>query len=251
MAALVADVTRVENLTEQFGRQRLEEGLGHRAENLVSHLSAENSTSDVRFSSHRGKWLICDGTPANSKHERRASQGIEQHSVSRHLQQRESPQLVSEVCIVNVVGNKRNLKRNQAVKSTRGEKEYILAAKDKFSSVCNAEGDEGFDLSSSSDDELRELFLCKVKPPEMDSDLQEKANSAEVLSAQLTVLARDQGDKADTRRKRNKLYRGSLKKKIKFSRPCLDLEKMEARRLEYLKTDNKKPENIFHPIHQM
>lgn len=252
MAALVADVTRVESLAEQFGRQRLEEGLAHRAESLSSQLSVDNNAPDVKFLPHHSAWLICERAPSKSKQERHTNQGIKQYKTSRnlqHLNDRESPQLVSEVRIVKV-NNKRNFKRTQAVKPSRGEKEYALD-KEKLNTVCNEEG-EGLDLSSSSDDELRELFLCEAKPAEMDSTRLGKAGGAEDDSARPTGLLMDQiSDKSDTRRKRNKICRGSLKKKIKISRPCLDLEKMLARRLEDLKTDNKKPENIFHPIHQM
>lgn len=248
MAALVADVTRVESLTEQLGRHSLDEDLIQRTEkNFVStQISPDNSASDVRISSHLADtWLgVVDRTPINSKYNKREAQGIKQHIVSRKLQPlnlRETPKLVNEVRIVKFVSNKRNLRRNHAVKL---EREYEKdALKTRYGRV-----EEGFDQSSSSDDELRELFLCNAKTPEMDKEMQENSNSAEV-NFRAAGLVEEKVDKADTRRKRNKMCRGSLKKKIKISRPCLDLEKMEARRLDDLKIDNKRPESIFHPIH--
>lgn len=251
MAALVADVTRVESLTEQLGRHSLDEDLIQRTEkNFVStQISPDNSASDVRISSHLADtWLgIVDRTPTNSKYNKRGAQGIKQHIVSRKLQPlnlRETPKLVNEVRIVKFVSNKRNLRRNHAVKLEKDGREYEKdALNTRYGRV-----EEGFDQSSSSDDELRELFLCNTKTTEMDKEMQENSNSAEV-NFRAAGLVEEKVDKADTGRKRNKMCRGSLKKKIKISRPCLDLEKMEARRLDDLKIDNKRPENIFHPIH--
>ena len=252
MAAVVADVTRVDSLTEQFGRQRLEGNFARRTESLGSQLSApDNHTVDVRLASNGSEWIICERPHTISKQENLANQTIKAQRVSRNLQNfdvRESPQFVSEVCIVKVVGNKRNLKRNQTVKPSVSLKKEC--AFDKLNTACN-EQDEALDLSSSSDDELRELFKSKVKPSEQDRALQGKSDGSENYSARKNGLAQDQSDKIDTRRKRHKTSRGSLKKKLKISRPCLDLEKMVERRLEDLKTDGKNPESIFHPIHQM
>lgn len=254
MATLIADVTRVESLAEQFGRQRLEEDLQQvtrRAEILGSQLSPDKA-ANVRLSSHHSAWLICERTPTKSKHESYTNHRIKEQFASRNLQHlngRERPQLVSEVRIVKFVSNKRNLKRNQAVRPSRGEKEFIFD-KDKLNIVSN-ERDEGLDLSSSSEDELRELFGGKAKPSEVESAPQRKAEDTGTFLARPSALDKDQNDKQDTRRKRNKICRGSLKKKVKISRPCLDLEKMLARRVEDLKTDSKDAENIFHPIDQM
>lgn len=248
MTALVADVSRVDNLTEQFGRQRLEEGLAYRAESLGSQLAANNNTSDVRLASHHSAWLICERTPAKGKFERRSNQADKAHSVSRnllHLNDKKSPPHVSEVRIVKVGSNKRNLKRNQVAKPAKEDNGFELV-KDRLKIVLK-EGDGGLDLSSSSDDELRELNSCKVEATE--TNFEGNAESTETLWTRPSGLAKDQGDK-DTRRKRNKNCRGSLKKKFKISRPCLDLEKMLARRVEGTEND-KAPESIFHPIYQM
>lgn len=254
MAALVADLTRVDNLTEQFGRQMLEEGLAYRAESLGSQLAANNNAGDVRFTAHHSAWLICERTPAKpGKFERRTSQANKTHSVSRNLvhlrTDRESPPLVSEVRIVKVGSSKRSLKRNQVEKSSKDENGYELDKKE-FKNIVLKEGDGGFDLSSSSDDELRELYSCKTEPLETNFKTSNAAGCPELLSPTRSPgFAKGQNDK-DTRRKRNKICRGSLKKKFKISRPCLDLEKMLARRVEDMGTD-KIPESIFHPIHQM
>lgn len=252
MATLLADVTRVDNLTEQFGRQRLEDGLAYRAEDLGSQFASNNNASDIRVASHHSAWLFCERMPTKGKLERRSSQvkqASKTHSASRnllHLNDSESPPLVSEVRIVKVGSSKRNLKRNQATKHADEENGFELV-KDRLNIVLK-EGDGGLDLSSSSDDELRELYSCKTET--LETNLERKAESAETLwSPRPSCLAKDQGDK-DTRRKRNKICRGSLKKKFKISRPCLDLEKMLARKVEGTEND-KAPESIFHPIHQM
>lgn len=245
MAALVADVTRINNLTEKFGQQRLEEGFAYSAESyLGSQLATDNNTSEVRFASHHSAWLICERTPAKGKLEKRSKA----HSVSRNLlnlSDRESPPVASEVRIVKVGSGKRNLRRNQAAKSANEENGFELV-KDRLNIVLK-ENDGGLDLSSSSDDELRELNSCKNEA--LETNFEENLESAETLCTRSSSLAKDQGDK-DTRRKRNKICRGSLKKKLKVSRPCLDLEKMLTRRVEETE-NNKTPENIFHPIHQM
>ena len=253
MAAVLADVPRVDSLTEQFGRQLLEDSLAHRTESLGSQLSAaDNHVVDVRLASSRSaEWIICERPHTRSKPRNHANHRIKAQRVScnlQHLDVRESPQLVSEVCIVKVVGNKRNLKRNQTVKPSMSHKKE--SAFDKHSTTCD-ERDEALDLSSSSDDELRELFESKAKPSEQDRALQGKSDGIDNYSAGKNGLARDHSDKIDARRKRYKTSRGSLKKKLKISRPCLDLEKMVERRLEDLKTDGKYPESIFHPIHHM
>ncbi|KAL9969336.1 hypothetical protein ACROYT_G021537 [Oculina patagonica] len=245
MAALVADVSRVDNLTEKFGRQRLEEGLAYRAESLGSQLAANNNTSDVRLASRHSAWLICERTPAKGKLERRSNQAGKTHSVSRnllHLSDSESRPVVSEVRIVKVGSSKRNLKRSQVAKPAKEDDRFELV-KDRLKIVLK-EGDGGLDLSSSSDDELRELNSSKIEATETNFE-----GNAESTKTRQAGLAKDQGDK-DTRRKRNKNCRGSLKKKLKISRPCLDLEKMLARRVESTEND-KAPESIFHPIHQM
>lgn len=245
MAALVADVTRINNLTEKFGRQRLEEGLAYSPEScLGSQLATNNNTSEVRFASHHSAWLICEKTPAKDKLGKRSKA----HSVSRnllHLSDRESPPVVSEVRIVKVGSSKRNLRRNQAARSPNEENGFELV-KDRLNIVLK-ENDGGLDLSSSSDDELRELNSRKNAA--IETNFEENAESAETLCTQSLSSAKEQGDK-DTRRKRNKICRGSLQKKFKVSRPCLDLEKMLTRRVEETE-NNKTPENIFHPIHQM
>ena len=251
MAALVADVTRVDNLTEQFGRQRLEEGLAYRGESLGSQLAKNSDTSDVRLATHRSAWLICKRTPAKGKLEKLSSQASKTHSVSHnllHRNGRESPSLVSEVRIVKVgSGAKRNFKRNHAVIPAKEENGFELIG-DKQNIVLKGAADGGLDLSSSSDDELRDLYSCKTE--ELETNFEGNAESAEVLLTRPPGLAIDQVDK-DTRRKRNKMCRGSLKKKLKTSRrPCLDLEKMLARRVED-REDDQAPESMFHPIHQM
>lgn len=250
MAAIVVDVARVDNLTEQFGRQRLEEGLAYRAESLGSQLATNNNARDVRLASHHSAWLICQRPPAKGKSEKRTSQASKTDGVSRnllHLNDRESPPVVSEVRIVKFGSSKRpSIKRNQAAKPSKEENGYEVD-RGTLNAVFR-EDDGGLDLSSSSDDELRELNSCKTET--LETNFEEKAESAEILSARPPPgLAKDQSDK-DTRRKRNKICRGSLKKKFKISRPCLDLEKMLARRVEDAEND-KTPESIFHPIHQM
>ena len=253
MAAIVADVARVDNLTEKFGRQRLEEGLAYRAESLGSQIATNNNARDIKLASHHSAWLICQSPPAKGKLERRTrtSQASKTHGVSRNLlnlNDRESPPVVSEVRIrVKFGGSKRpNLKRNQAAKPFKEENGYEVD-RGKLNAVLR-EDYGGLDLSSSSDDELRELHSCKTEA--LETSLEGKAESAEVLSAQpLSGLAKDQSEK-DTRRKRNRICRGSLKKKFKISRPCLDLEKMLARRVKDAEND-KTPESIFHPIHHM
>ena len=255
MAAVVADVTRVDSLTEQFGRQRLEDSLARRTESLGSQLSAaaaDNHAVDVRLASNgSAEWIICERPHTKSKFENHANHTIKAQRVGRNLQHldvRESSQLISEVCIVKVVGNKRNLKRNQTVKPSMSRKKEC--AFDKQNTACNKR-EEALDLSSSSDDELRELFKSKFKPSEQDRSLQGKSDGTDNYSARKNGSAQDQSDKIDARRKRYKTSRGSLKKKLKISRPCLDLEKMVERRLEDLQTDEKNPETIFHPIHHM
>lgn len=252
MAAIVADVARVDNLTEQFGRQRLEEGLAYRAESLGSKLATNNNARDVKLAAHHSAWLICQSPPAKGKLERRTSQANKTHSVSRnflHLSDKESCPAVSEVRIVKYGSSKRpNLKRNQAAKPLKKDNEYSVVH-DRCKLNAELRDDYGgFDLSSSSDDELRELNSCKTEA--LETNFEEKAESAEILSVRPPPgLAKDQNEK-DTRRKRNKISRGSLKKKFKISRPCLDLEKMLARRVKDAEND-KTPENIFHPIYQM
>lgn len=247
MAAIVADVARLDNLTEQFGRQRLEEGLAYRAESLASQLATNNNSRDVKLASRHSAWLIW---PAKSNLERRTSQASKMHGVSRnlqHLNDRESPPVVSEVRIVKCGSSKRpNLKRNQAAKHSTEQNGYEVD-RSKLNAILR-EDYGGLDLSSSSDDELQELYSSKTKA--LETNFEGKAESAELLSAQpLPGLAKDQIEK-DTRRKRNKNCRGSLKKKFKISRPCLDLEKMLARRVKDVEND-KTPESIFHPIHQL
>lgn len=238
MAAIVADVARVDNLTEQFGRQRLEEGLAYRAESLGSQLATNNNASDVKLASQHSAWLICQRAPAKNKLERRMGQVSKMHGVSRnllHLNDRESPPVVSEVRIVKFGSSKRpNLKRYQATKPSTEENGYEVD-RSKLNAILR-EDYGGLDLSSSSDDELRELHSCKTEA--LETNFEGKAESVEVLSA---------GEK-DTRRKRNKICKGSLKKKFKISRPCLDLEKMLARKVKDVEND-KTPESIFHPIH--
>ena len=252
MAAIVADVARVDNLTEQFGRQRLEEGLAYRAESLGSKLATNNNARDVKLAAHHSAWLICQSPPAKGKLERRTSQANKTHSVTRnflHLSDKESCSVVSEVRIVKFGSSKRpkyNLKRNQAAKPSKEDNGYVVDRGKLNAELRDDYG--GFDLSSSSDDELRELNSCKTEA--LETNFEGKTESAEILSAPPPPgLAKDQSEK-DTRRKRNKISRGSLKKKFKISRPCLDLEKMLARRVKDAESD-KTPENIFHPIHQM
>ena len=250
MAAIVADVARLDNLTEQFGRQRLEESLAFRAESLGSQLTTNNNARDVKLASHHSAWLICQRAPAKNKLERRTSQASKMHGVSRnllHLNDRESPPVVSEVRIVKCGSSKRpNLKRNQAAKSSMEENGYEVD-RSKLNAILR-EDFGGLDLSSSSDDELRELHSCKTEA--LETNFEGNAESAELPSAQPPPgLAKDQSEK-DTRRKRNKICRGSLKKKFKISRPCLDLEKMLARRVKDAEND-KTPESKFHPIHQL
>ena len=250
MAAVVADVARVDNLTEQFGRQRLEEGLAYRTESFGSQLATNNNARDVKLASHQSAWLICQRTPAKGKLERRRSQASKTHGASPnllHLNDRESPPVVSEVRIVKFGSSKRpNLKRNQAAKLSKEENGYEVDSGNLNAVLREDYG--GLDLSSSSDDELRELHSCKTEA--LETSFERKAESAEVLSARPPPgSTKDQSEK-DTRRKRNKICRGSLKKKFKISRPCLDLEKMLARRVTDAEND-KTPESIFHPIHQM
>lgn len=250
MAAIVADVARVDSLTEQFGRQRLEEGLAYRAESLGSKLATNNNTRDVKLAAHHSAWLICQSPPAKGKLERQTSQANKTHNVTRNflqLSDKKSCPVVSEVRIVKFGSSKRpNLKRNQAAKSSKEDNGYVV---DRCKLNAELRDDYGgFDLSSSSDDELRELNSCKTEA--LETNFEGKAKSAEILSARPPPgLAQDQSEK-DTRRKRNKISRGSLKKKFKISRPCLDLEKMLARRVKDAEND-KIPESIFHPIHQM
>jgi len=248
MAAIVADVARVDNLTEQFGRQRLEEGLAYRDESLATNNNARDV--NVRLGSHHSAWLICQRPPAKGTLERLTSQASRTHGVSSnllHLNGRESPPVVSEVRIVKFGSSKRpNLKRNQAAKPSKEENGYGVDGGKLNAGLREDHG--GLDLSSSSDDELRELTSCKIKA--LQTNFEGKAESAEVLSTRLPpALAKDQSEK-DTRRKRNKVCRGSLKKKFKISRPCLDLEKMLARRVKDAEND-KTLESVFHPIHQM
>lgn len=250
MAALVADVTRVDKLTEQFGRQRLEEGLAYGADSLGSQLAANNNAGDVTFTKHHSAWLICERSPVRGKLERRTGQGNKTHGVSRnlpHLSHRRSPPLVSEVRIIKVGSNKRIIRRTQIANPSKKEDEGELD-KDKLY-VALREGDEGLDLScSSSDDELRELYSYKTEPFETNSE--GNADNGEIHSTRLPGLVKGQSDK-DPRRKRNKFCRGSLKKKIKISRPSLDLEKMLERRVEDMGSGKGPENNIFHPIHQM
>jgi len=253
MAAIVADVARVDNLTEQFGRQRLEEGLAYRAESRSSQLATSNNTRDVnvKLASHHSAWLICQRPPAKGTLERPTSQAGKTHGVSRnllHLNDRESKPVVSEVRIVKFGSSKRpNLKRNQAAKPPKEEDAGYEVDRGKLNAVLREDYGE-LDLSSSSDDELRELNSCKIEA--LQTNFERKAEGAEDNSARLPPgLAKDQSEK-DTRRKRNKICRGSLKKKFKISRPCLDLEKMLERRAKAAEND-KTPESIFHPIHQM
>lgn len=252
MAVAVADVARVDSLTEQFGRQRLENSSVRRSESLASQLSVHDDGVDVQLVPHSGAWIICESRThtKNNRHGRQANHEgkVRQCAVGRNLQDlhiRESPHLVGEVRVVKVVGNKRNYKRFQTVNLPRGEDGY---AHDK--QEPKTEGDkrnEALDLSSSSDDELRELFTSKVKSPALHG----KTDGADNYLVQQSGSAQDLSDKSDSRRKRYKISRGSLKKKIKISRPYLDLEKMEERRLDDLETGGKSPENIFHPIYRM
>ena len=252
MAAIVADVARVDNLTEQFGRQRLEEGLAYRAESLDPQLTANNKARDVKLATHHSAWLICQSSTAKGKLERRTSQASKMHCVSRnllHLNNRELSPVVSEVRIVKFGSSQRpNLKRNQVAKPSNSKHENGYEVdRGKLNDVLSSEDYGELDLSSSSDDELRELHTCKTEALETNFG---KTESAEVLLARPPPgLAKDQSEK-DTRRKRNKICRGTLKKKFKISRPCLDLEKMLARRVNDAQND-KTPDSIFHPIHQM
>ena len=246
MAALVAEVTRVDKLTEKFGRQRIEEGLVYGAEKIGSQLAANNSASDVAFTEHHRAWLICERPRVRGKPERRTGQANKPRVASRnlpHLTHRKSPPLVSEVRIIKVRNSKRGLSQSQNPSEREDESRFD---KDRLY-VTLGGSDEGFDLSSSSDDELREFYSCKTELLEANSD--GNLDVSEKHSIRLPDLVKDQSDK-EARRKRNKIYRGSLKKKLKVSRPSLDLEKMLARRMEDTRSD-KGPENIFHPIHQM
>lgn len=246
MAALVADVTRVDKLTEKFGRQRIEEGFVYGAEKTGSQLAANNNAGDAAFTEQHRAWFICERPPVRGKPERRTGQANKPRGASRNLPRlthRKSPPLVSEVRIIQVRNNKRGISQNQDPSEREDESKLC---KDRFY-ISLRDNDEGFDLSSSSDDELRELHSCKTEFLEANPD--GNLDAAEEHSIRLPDLVKDQSDK-DARRKRNKIYRGSLKKKLKVSRPSLDLEKMLARRMEDMRSD-KGPENIFHPIHQM
>lgn len=249
MATVIADVTRVDSLTEQFGRQRLEDGLARRPENFDSQLSHACTDIDVRFESALpNAWIIRESAPSISKHERHANRENKDRCASRNLQDlfiKSSTQRVSEVRIMKVVSNKRSLKRNlQMIASTsRVEKEFVLDKAKLNLGYKETEEEEqlneAFDLSSSSDEELRDLFArCKER-----AGMFQGEKTCDRLSTMPQA--------GETKRKRNKICRGSLKKKIKISRPCLDLEKMVARRLEDLGTDRKYAENRFHPIHQV
>ena len=254
MAAAVADVARVDSLTEQFGRQRLENSSAHRSENLASQLSVDDDGADVQLAPHSGAWIICERTHTKNKHARRANHWgkVCQCAVGRNLQDlhiKESPHLVSEVRVIKIVGDKRNSKRIETVKLPRGEEGY---AHDKQEpNTEDGKRNEALDLSSSSDDELRELFTSKVKSPEQYTAIHGKEDGADNYLVRQSGLAQGLSDKSDCRRKRYKIGRGSLKKKIKISRPYLDLEKMEERRLEDLEAGGKNPENIFHPIYRI
>ena len=249
MATVVADVTLVERLTEQFRLQRLEERFpSHRAESRGSQVFGLDNNVHVKFgSAHASSWILREKATTRSKHERHTNHGNKAGCASRNVQELfviDSPQQgISEIRIA-----KRNLKRiHQAVNiSSRAEKESAFD-KEKFSTECEeTDYNERDDALSSSDDELRDLFTRDEKLGVTDASMGESVN------VKCNPLLRPTGSDhaSERRRKRCKICRGNLKKKFKVSRPCLDLEKMEARRLKDTDNNGTKPESIFHPIHQ-
>ena len=250
MATVVADVTLVERLTEQFGHQRLEERFSNRrAESRGSQFFGLVNNVHVKFGSvHPSSWILREKATTIGKHTRHTNHGNEAGCASRDVQELfviDSPQQrISEIRVV-----KRNLKRIHEAGniSSRAEKESAFD-KEKFGTKCReTDCNEQDDASSSSDEELRDLFSRDEKLVTTDMSV------GESVYVKCNPLLRPTGsDHASaTRRKRYKICRGNLKKKIKISRPCLDLEKMEARRLKDIDIDGTKRESIFHPIHQV
>ncbi|KAK2570629.1 hypothetical protein P5673_004313 [Acropora cervicornis] len=161
MATVVADVTLVERLTEQFGHQRLEERFSsRRAESRGSQFFGLVNNVHVKFGSvHPSSWILREKATTISKHKRHTNHGNEAGFASRDVQELfliDSPQQrISEIRVV-----KRNLKRIHEAGniSSRAEKESAFD-KEKFSTKCReTDCNEQDDASSSSDEELRDLF---------------------------------------------------------------------------------------------
>ena len=250
MAALVADLGHVESLTEQFGRQRLDQDRFFNAESLRTQFAANNSISELQLSPQPSAWLIYNGTSEKDAHAIDTVRAYKSNREDNELVGSDVSQpLLFQSGVAGYISSKRTIKRSQCFKASQ-EKMQITGIKAEISNTARSERDERIDFSSSSDDELRDLFLFQLKTKHAAEDDRRKESHSELrLTPPQGLTIKDPVQK-DNRRKRYKTCRRTLKKKLKTSRPCLDLEKMLGKRMEDERSE-KKSESFFLPIHQL
>lgn len=255
---MVADVSYLDNLTEKLGRQRLDDGFSHAGAGESLHRT--QPVPDFHLTPRQKALLICKPRDLDFS--------LGKDSSKPGLYSRGFLRLETGACSKSAFVTETSVRRNKLAPMKRfaASKRSFLRCdspditRQTYTSEAAAvsrelDSDSG-NLSSSSDDELRELFIrstnqFKTKPRE--GIKSEKTRSDPALSSAqspgISFSANMDVNEKDNSRKRNKTTRGNLKKRQKFSRPSLNLEKMLAARIGK-ELGNNRPESSFFPIHE-
>ena len=244
---MLAKVPCVESLEEKFSRQKLDDGFRINSDCFGQSLRLKSSVVDCSCpSGSRTVVAICNRASGFSKLERNETPNREDFNSNWLGYRRDSVHLKTDPA--------RNEKDDswilskKILKGSAGQKSFVGNLKDNgvqtshskqfqrrmFKGIVDEDGS-----CSSSDDEVSKFFFCKSnKISAENTSIADKATvplkvfpSVSLRSDHFVTVPLLE-EKEINSRKRIRAKRGSLRKKLKLSRPCLDMDKMLAHRFE-------------------
>lgn len=246
---MLADTGYLENLTESLRRQRIDDSFKGECFGHLRNTVGFQQAVPCRIISSRTKTLVYQ--------EPLRTNSVDKTSTNSHNRKTKLSSMSTEIT-----------KPVQEVKPHKTFKEIsYLKPKAPLPEICSPliqkdlldKPETSLEILSSSEEELRELCSNQNKTFRILNQIPHRVpNTSPGKSLRLTRKAEknctnetnsgfEDNDDKDMSRKRNKTFRGSFKKKMKLSRPSLNMDKMLATRLSLTK-DHISNGNNFYPI---
>ncbi|XP_032235357.1 uncharacterized protein LOC116617066 [Nematostella vectensis] len=237
---MLADVGYIESLSEKLRSQRLDDGI-YKDECFVRHHSAYKSIS--RLPPCMKTVVYCDGSAEINDCEK--TESVLRTRAGLTTEFRALKPRISELAAASSSFNQPRQKDDPVTK--------ILPIKEPRSApnplpeirFLRKRNDEGIEFSSSSEEELRELFLRASSMKRTAVGKIHRPIAPLELCQRKTQLGFNECE-TESVRKRCKSTRGNLKKKLRISRPSLNMDKMMATKLY----KGKKEKKDFLPIRE-
>lgn len=241
---MLAKTPCIKNLEEKFSRQTLDDGFSINCDCFARSLRLKSSVVDCSCQARRRTLLICNGGNGVSQLGRNTLLGKDDFNSKCFEYKPDHLRLKADDAQSEKNDgwdlSKKILKRNTDEKNLQFDGGHSSHSKhfqqgSRLKAIVDEDGS-----CSSSDDEVSKLFFCKPNKNSIENiHSAEESHSLPVRETRNAALACEkfitvslQEEKELNARKRIRGKHSSLRKKMKFSRPCLDMDKMLAHRIE-------------------